>query len=162
MLTDLKDFIAPGFAAYAGTKLLTRLAYKIVQSKFPKLGKHGAAASGLSAFLVIWYFGHKIKKLEKYHDGVVVGSAIAALQLIARTYLPDQYNWIISDFDLAPPPTGHTATSGVALPSYSQTDGLLDDYSDVYEDVQGGTLGVLPEEMPSFGDDADGLGDLDI
>ena len=99
LVTDLKDVIAPGFAAYAGTRFLSRIVFMLIERRWPKASKHAAAASAVAAFLGAWFLAHRIKRLSKYHDGIVVGSGIAALSTVARTYLP-KYGWIVADYDV--------------------------------------------------------------
>jgi hypothetical protein len=71
--------------------------YSMVQRRWPKFGKHAAALGAVGAFGGSWFLAHRIKKLAPYHDAIVVGSGIAALQTIVRTYVP-KYGWIVSDY----------------------------------------------------------------
>jgi hypothetical protein len=97
LLKDATEVILPGFASYAATRLLARIVYTVIQKKYPKVGKHAAAGASVAAFAAIWFAGHKIKRLEKYHDGIVIGSAIATIGTLIRTYLP-KYGWIVADY----------------------------------------------------------------
>lgn len=94
---DLTHVILPGFAAYAATRVLARIVYSMVQSRWPSLGKHAAAISGAAAFGTSWFFAHKIKALAPFHDGILVGSGVAALHGIATCYLPEKYSWLLTD-----------------------------------------------------------------
>ncbi|MBT8453912.1 MAG: hypothetical protein KJO40_18265 [Deltaproteobacteria bacterium] len=101
---DLTHFILPGFAAYGATRLLSRIVYSVIQKRWPKLGKHAGALAAVGAFGGSWFLAHRIKRLEGYHDAIVVGSGIAALQTVVRTYVP-KYGWVVSDYkpeDLGP------------------------------------------------------------
>ncbi len=110
IFADAKDAIVPGFAAYAGTRFLSRIVFMLISKRWPKAGKHAAAASSVIAFAGAWLLAHKMKRLSKYHDGIVVGSGIAAISTVARTYLP-KYGWIVADYGVndytgsAPPST---------------------------------------------------------
>jgi hypothetical protein len=97
LLKDATEVILPGFASYAGTRLLARIVYTIIQKKYPKAGKHAAAGASVAAFAAVWFGAHRIKRLEKYHDGMVMGSAIATIGTLVRTYL-SKYGWIIADY----------------------------------------------------------------
>lgn len=97
IVKDIKDDILPGFASYAGTRLLSRIVFMLISRRWPRVGKHAAAASAVLAFAGAWLLAHKVKKLSKYHDGIVVGSGIAAISTVARTYLP-KYGWIVADY----------------------------------------------------------------
>jgi hypothetical protein len=172
MMTDLKDYILPGFAAYAGTKLLTRLAYQTLQPKLPRAGKHVAALSSLGAFAAVWWLGHRWKKIAKYHDGIVIGAAIAAGQCLARTYLPARYSWIISDYAIAPAQAAQPAMQPLPEPRGAAIDIPEDDdelgdlgvlsggMADIYDDEGNTDSGRMMAELESAGSDDDGLGDL--
>jgi hypothetical protein len=95
-MTDLVEFIIPGFGGYAATKLLHRVVNIQLSKKYPRSGKHVAAASTIGSFLAAWFLLHRIEKLAKYHTPAVVGAAIASLQTLIQTYLP-KYGWIVSD-----------------------------------------------------------------
>lgn len=97
VLDDFTHVLVPGFLAYAGTRILQRIVYSIVQRRWPKLGKHAHALSGVAAAAGVWIIGHRIKALAKYHDGVVLGSGIAAGHGLAVCYLPKKYNWLLAD-----------------------------------------------------------------
>lgn len=102
---DFTHVLLPGFGAYGLTRVLQRIVYTLVQKRWPKLGKHAHAAAGVVSFGGVWFLGHRIKRLEPFHDGIVMGSGIAALQGIAQTYLPKKYSWLLSDCrpeDVAP------------------------------------------------------------
>jgi hypothetical protein len=94
---DLKGVILPGFAAFAATKLLSRMAYSVVSKKFPKLGRHAHAAAGVGSFAAVWFGAHRVKQLAPYHDGIVAGAGMAALHGLAQAYLPAKYRWILGD-----------------------------------------------------------------
>lgn len=96
LMTDLVEFIVPGFGGYAATKLLHRVLNIQLTKKYPKAGKHIAAVSTVGSFLAAWLLLHRIEKLAKYHTPAVVGAAIASLQTLIQTYLP-KYGWIVSD-----------------------------------------------------------------
>jgi len=163
ILEDLKNTALPGFASYVSTKLLARIIYQVTQNRMPKAGKHAAAVSAAGAFLAVWFLGHRIKPLKKYHDGAVIGSAIAAMQIIVRTYFPDKYSWIVGDY--LPSPEGQVAaqqTPQIPQSGFSMTPdddlGALDDYTD--EDPPHPDNDDVDSFLSELGDDADGLGSL--
>jgi len=96
LLTDLAEFALPGFAGFAGSRFLTRVAATQVEQRFPTWGKHAGAVASVGAFLASWFLAHKWKWLEKYHTPIVVGSAIATLQSLIQLYLPSM-GWMVSD-----------------------------------------------------------------
>jgi hypothetical protein len=103
--SDIVHVILPGFAAYAATRVLSRIVYAIVQKRWPTLGKHASVLASLASFGSMWFFAHKIKTLARYHDPILMGSGIAAGQSIVATYLPVKYSWLLTDArpeDVAP------------------------------------------------------------
>ena len=97
MLSDLTQVILPGFGAYAASRVLQRMAFTIVGRRWPKLAKHTHAATGLLSFGAAWLLAHRWERLAKYHDGILVGTGVAALHGVAQAYLPQKYNWLLAD-----------------------------------------------------------------
>jgi hypothetical protein len=89
--------LLPGFGAYAATRVIQRIVYSLVQKRWPKLGKHAHALAGVAGFGGVWFFAHKVKRLAAYHDGIVMGSGVAALHGVASCYLPAKYSWLLAD-----------------------------------------------------------------
>ncbi len=133
ILADFTHVLLPGFAAYAATRVLTRIVYSIVQKRWPKLGKHAAAAAGAAGFAGVWFFAHKVKRLEPYHDGVVMGSGVAALHGVAQCYLPKKYAWLLADCqpeDVAPAVApGSQLQSSASAPTGGAAATCKDEYS---------------------------------
>jgi hypothetical protein len=128
LVSDLTQVILPGFGAFAATKVLQRIVYSIVQKRWPKLGKHAHAISGLAAFGGVWYFAHKIRSLSKYHDGIVMGSGVAAAHGLAQCYLPEKYRWLLadckpSDVKALPPPKNGNGAQPAAITAPSAAEG---------------------------------------
>jgi hypothetical protein len=138
---DIKDVLIPGFLTYAGTRLVQRMIYTLVQKRWPNLGKHAHAVAGVGTFAAGWFFAHKIDAVAKYHDGIVMGSGIAAAHGIAEAYLPAKYSWILGACkpdDVAPADTTGTGTlaAGAQTPliaAPAATSG--DEFSYLEEDV---------------------------
>jgi hypothetical protein len=91
---DVVEFVAPGFAAYAVTRLGTRIAAQIVAKKKPSLGKHAGALTSIGALAAIWLLAYRVKFLHKYHTPIVVGSAIATLASLIQLYIP-RLGWMM-------------------------------------------------------------------
>lgn len=96
LLTDVAEFILPGFAGFAATRFLTRIAATQIEKRKPSWGKHAGALASLASFFSAWFLAHRSKFLEKYHTPLVVGSGIAALQSIIQLYIP-RVGWMVSD-----------------------------------------------------------------
>lgn len=96
LLTDIAEFVGPGFASFAATRFLTRIAAVQLARKKPSWGKHAGAITSIAAFVAAWWGAHRVKFLAKYHTPIVVGSAIAALQSVIQLYIP-KLGWMISD-----------------------------------------------------------------
>ena len=122
-LTDIAEFVVPGFAGYAGTRFTSRAIHQVVLKRWPKLAKHASVLSTFGAATLAWLLVHRVKKISKYHTPVVVGAGIAALQTAVQAYVP-KYGWLVSDHDLnaAPPapaleaPKADAATATAGLP----------------------------------------------
>ena len=93
---DFINTLLPGFGAYATTRLISRIVWVIANKRLPRVAKHASAASTILTFVGVWLLGHRVKRLARYHDPLIIGSGIAALQTMARTYIP-RYGWIVSD-----------------------------------------------------------------
>lgn len=108
IMSDLVEWVVPGFVGFAASRFVTRLASTQIAKRWPRLAKHAGALASVGSFLAAWYLGHRISAVAKYHTPVTVGSAIAAGQSILQIYLPG-LGWMVSDAtpDLA-------ATSGMA------------------------------------------------
>lgn len=133
---DLGQVLLPAAAGYAGTRVLQRVIFNIVQKRWPKLGRHAHALSGALAFGGVMMFGHKIKKLEDYHDGIVIGSGIAAIHGVAACYLPKKYSWLLADCraeDVASIPSSIPGGADPATTQIAATGG--DEYSYLEEQL---------------------------
>jgi hypothetical protein len=97
--TDIAQYIAPGFAAFAATRLLTRIVAAQIAKRYPKFARHAGAMASAGAFAAAWFGAHRVKQLEKYHHPIVVGSGLAALQSVIQLYLPK----IGQALDVTPP-----------------------------------------------------------
>lgn len=106
--TDIVEYIVPGFAAFAGTRFLTRVASTQIAKRWPKYAKHAGALASVGAGVAAWFGAHRIKFLEPYHHAIVVGSAIATAQSLIQLYVP-MLGWIVSD---ASPELGAAAVAG--------------------------------------------------
>lgn len=93
---DIVEYIGPGFAAFAATRLLTRIAAVQIAKRYPRWGRHAGAIASVGAFGAAWFGAHRVKYLEKYHHPIVVGSGIAAIQSLMQLYLP-ALGWMVSD-----------------------------------------------------------------
>lgn len=97
VLSDLTHVVLPGFAGYAASRVVQRISFTMVGRRWPRLAKHAHAAAGLLSFGAAWLLAHRWSKLAKYHDGILVGTGVAALHGIAQAYLPQKYNWLLAD-----------------------------------------------------------------
>jgi hypothetical protein len=93
---DIVEYIGPGFAAFAATRFVTRVAAVQIAKRYPRWGKHAGAVASVGAFAAAWLGAHRVRYLEKYHHPIVVGSGIAALQSLIQLYVP-MLGWTVSD-----------------------------------------------------------------
>jgi len=96
LFTEIAQFVLPGFAGFAATRFVTRVAATQVAQRVPTLGKHAGAIVSVGSFAAAWFLANKWQWLEKWHTPIVVGSAIAALQSLIQLYLP-MVGWMVSD-----------------------------------------------------------------
>ena len=88
LASDLMEWIGPGFAAFAASRLLTRIAATELAKRKPSLGKHAGAAAAVATFLAAWFLANRWKAIAKYQMPLIVGSGLAALQSVVQLYLP--------------------------------------------------------------------------
>lgn len=93
---ELATNVGAGFAGYAATRLLSRMAYATALKRFPKGSPYiHIAASAISATGV--YFGSKHwSKVDEYHEAASIGAGIALMQTALQTLAP-KLGWIVSD-----------------------------------------------------------------
>lgn len=114
-LADLTHVVLPGFGAYAASRILQRVAFTVVGRRFPRLAKHTHAITGVAAFGAAWMLAHRWAKLAKYHDGILVGTGVAALHGVAQAYLPSKYNWLLADCNPATLPANAKALGKASM-----------------------------------------------
>lgn len=96
LMSDLAEWVGPGFAGFAATRLATHIASTQIAQRKPSWGKHVGAGVSIGAFLAAWFLAHRVKFLAKYHTPVTVGAAIAAIQSLLQLYIP-KLGWMVSD-----------------------------------------------------------------
>ena len=88
VVTDVAEYVIPGFAAFAVDRLLTRFFAVQIAKRAPKWAKHAGALAAVGAFAASWWGAHRVKYLEKYHHPIVVGSGLAAALSLVQLYIP--------------------------------------------------------------------------
>jgi hypothetical protein len=102
--------------AYGGTRLLQRMAWTIVSKRRPTWGRHIHAVAGAAAFALAWFAGRKVKAVERYHEAILVGTGVAAVQGVVSAYIP-RYAWLMNDCrpeELRLPAAAQNPTAGDA------------------------------------------------
>lgn len=165
LATDLLEWVAPGFAGFAATRLVTRLAQQQIAKRWPKVGKHAGAVASLSSFLASWFLGGRWSLTQRYHTPITVGAAIAAAQSLLQIYAPKMLGWMVSDASSHVAPAIAAAPAPKALPPHLEE---IDDdprwytYNDAYDTGRYGTLSkgtswqpeiASPDAQPSAIDD---------
>lgn len=170
ILTDFTHVLLPGFAAYAGTRFLQRIAYTLAAKRWPRFAKHVHALSGVAAAGSAWLLAHRVKSIAPYHDGIVLGSGIAALQGVVQTYIP-RLGWVASDITGANAPASlPKGTNGSTSIEPSAADG--DEFSYLEEELapppgartvapprRGSNASTLRMAAQATGDGGDGIDD---
>lgn len=162
---DIAQAVVPGFAAYGATRLLSRIVYTVVQKRWPKVGRHAGALSSVLAATAAWLGAHRIKQLKEYHDPIVIGASIAALQTVFRTYVP-RYGWIVSDYRPDDLPGQNPKQIGPADEEEELDQALKDymaedEYSHLEREVEPPSPAPSHSPAPSLADD-EGFDDDDL
>lgn len=131
LLADAKNdalgVVLPGVAAYSGTRFL----YYIVQGMTGKLvraGKHINILSQMAILGAVWYAGRRVRSFRPYAIGAVAGTAVAVIQAVIQTYLP-QLSYLVG----LPPPSnspGMIDTNEMPSAVYPEDTGGHDDLAD--------------------------------
>lgn len=140
-MQDLSHVILPGFAAYGATRVIQRVAFNLVQKRWPRFGIHAHALSGLVTFAASWFGAHRIRKLAPYHDGVLVGTGIAALQGAWSAWVPAKYNWLMADVS---PDDVAALPAASSQPTAQPSAGDGDEYSYLEEQLESTRGGGRP------------------
>ena len=128
---DTGQLLLPAVGGYAATRVIQRVVFNIVQKRWPKLGKWAHALSGVAAFGGVALLGHKVKQLEDYQDGVLIGAGVAAAQGVATAVLPKKYSWLLADCrpeDVVPDPQIPSANDPALQSGPATTAGGGDSY----------------------------------
>lgn len=98
-LIDQFKPVGMGLGSYAATRLIGRIAFRLGRRKSEAAAKHLGPWASVAAALSSAYAADKVEALAPYKTEVVVGAAIAAVQGLLQTYVP-QYGWILNDYHL--------------------------------------------------------------
>lgn len=88
--------VGAGFAGYATTRMISRLAYSQAVRRSPGSAPHVHVAASLAGAAGV-YFGSKYwGKVDEYHEAASIGAGIALIQAAFQTYMP-KLGWIVGD-----------------------------------------------------------------
>lgn len=120
---ELLEYIGPGFAGFAATRVMTRMAIVQIARRKPAWAKHAGVIASLASFGAAWWGAHKVKFLEKYAAPITVGAGIAAAMTVLQQYLP-KIGWLISDAssDELALPAGATVSQQIAAAQLTPVD----------------------------------------
>lgn len=158
LFADVFEFIGPGFAGFAATRMLTRFAAVQIAKHKPSLGKHAGAAASVGAFLAAWLLAHRWKAISKYQMPLIVGAGLAALQSLIQLYTP-KLGMLVAD---ASPQLAQTQAQLQFGPNPKDLQPIDDDPNDyVYNDSY--DAGRMDQQQTSADQQAvDDLNDLDL
>ncbi len=94
--SDLIEDVIPGFVGFAATRFLTRAVAVQIEKRKPGWGKHTGAVASIGSFLAAWLVAGRWKAISKWHNPLVVGSGLAALQSLLQLYVP-KLGWMVGD-----------------------------------------------------------------
>jgi hypothetical protein len=100
-LTDLLvHTAAPAAGSYALNRLVTRIVTNILLAKIKSnLVKHTPPITSAATGVGLYFLTSKVKRLQRYHEPVIIGSVIALLQSVIQTWVPQLW-WLVG---LGPP-----------------------------------------------------------
>lgn len=88
--------VGPAIAAFAATRLLTRIAAVQISKRFPRAAPHAGALASIGTFAAAVIAGHKLPYVRDYQEPVIIGSGVAAAQSLIQIYIP-KLGWVVSD-----------------------------------------------------------------
>lgn len=88
LATDVVEYMLPGFAAFAASRVATRMVTSQIARRYPSMVKHAGAIAAVGTFAAAWLGAHRVKALAKYHHPIVIGTGLAAAQSLVQIYLP--------------------------------------------------------------------------
>lgn len=106
---DLKA-LGAGVGAYGATRVLQRLAAKFTAARKPTWTKHVVAATGILTSAAAMLGAKRVKAVAHYHDALVLGTGVAAVQGVVAAYVP-RFAWLMSDVTAGALPAGTTPSS---------------------------------------------------
>ncbi|MDX1421501.1 MAG: hypothetical protein R3322_00085 [Kiloniellales bacterium] len=146
---DVAYVVVPALGAYAGTRLVGRIARGIAKKRSPKMAKHAGALAPALFTAGLWATVHRFDRLLPYHDGILAGSFVASVQSLLQNYAP-MWGWVLDDFhdesatamvNERPPPDKNAVAELPEESATSQGAVIIDDYSgEILDD-----LSDLPE-----------------
>lgn len=135
--------VAAGFGGYAINRLVSRAVYSLVLKRQPRLAAHTLVGASALAVVGTYFISKYWRKVSDYHEHASIGSSIALLQAIMRTYVP-RLGWVVSDVS----PEQYKQASA---PRLSAKPAQAEDAAEEAEDVA--------DEDLSWGDDEFSWGD---
>lgn len=151
--------VAPAVAGYAGTRLLGRIAMVQIGKRWPQLGRWANVIGTSIGFGATWLLGNRINPIERWHQPITIGAAIAAVQTVVQTALP-QVGWMVSDCDMSQYQAQQTPILTPAAPAAapSATSDYEDDDEYGFEDEQASNAGGSDAAAPVTDDATDDQG----
>lgn len=170
LVSEIGEYILPGFAGFAATRLMTRIAATQVAKYKPDLAPHAGAATSIAAFLAAWFLAHRVKFTAPYQQPLVVGAGLALIQSLLQLYFP-KLGWIVSDATpeiadaangaaIAAQPQLLTTPNGVQFRAQDVQPIHADPNEFTYDDSY--DAGRMSREPASQQSDADALADLEL
>ncbi len=95
LLTDLAEYVIPGFGGFVATKFVANLAAAQIAKRWPRYARHAGALASVGSFLSAWWLGHRLRLISRWHSPLTVGSAMATAHNLVQLYFPDKLAWIV-------------------------------------------------------------------
>lgn len=85
---SLGENLIAGAGAYAGSRVVSRIAHALVNSKWPQYAKHADPIASAASLAGVWIATSKVRKLEPYKVPAMIGAVIALIQSVLTTWMP--------------------------------------------------------------------------
>lgn len=127
LFMDMVEMALPAGGGFIATRALTKLGMALVEKRLPNASKHVGAGVSVAAFLASWFFGHKVKFLQKYHGPITGGAFLASAINVIQIYVP-KLGWFFGD------PTKLTAGTPASAAQLAAAARALPDNLEVVDD----------------------------
>lgn len=93
--TESMKQVGAGFAGFAATRAISRIAATAVARKWPRAAKLAGVVAGAGAMIASELLAHRFDQTRPYAESITMGAGVAAAATLVQTLVP-QYGWLIA------------------------------------------------------------------